>query len=584
MEQLSQHGVALSDQDLLTSAIANGTASLNGGIGLLERPRAGQLNQATFSPELEPPQKTTLSSEFNAVRSSNRKPIGFDTSDWNDYSRIQFDTCACKLNNSENGFDKAKRTNAIQGTETIDPLIGIPKGVAIVDVTEDDMINPNSFVNGKSALDSAVTLAQEQMNSFISDDEFVDKMYLAFGDNWHSQTATALLRDLVSGEAMPTIEIVSTTGLLNANGAFGEGTIYLSEEFLSKNAGNSEAIANVLLEEIGHYLDQELNQVDSPGDEGDIFARLVQDETISDAELAELEAEDDNATITLNGETISIELAAPPWPGKYFKYEPGMSLQYDPHVEQWQQRMQDRGWRIDVDGLYGPQSKEVCIAFQQEKGLAVDGIVGPDTWNTAFRTDNVTDPIPAPPNPPQPGGTDYSQLVDRPSPSSVNQGLTSPNASFMTSTLGTPGALTTDCSSVTNPNLERLLVTEDVGPFRVTGLKPAVDSIRNIFATVRQDNPTLYSQLGTAGMLCVRKIRGGSSFSNHSWGTAIDIKINGQLDALGDGKTQIGLKELYPYFHREGFYWGGGYSTREDSMHFEASEELVNQWKTQGVI
>jgi hypothetical protein len=121
-----------------------------------------------------------------------------------------------------------------------------------------------------------------------------------------------------------------------------------------------------------------------------------------------------------------------------------------------------------------------------------------------------------------------------------------------------------------------------VGPFTVTGYRPAVEALGRIFAAVEQEKPELYSQLETAGMLCVRQVRGGSGFSNHSWGTAIDIRINGQLDEVGDGKTQLGLRELYPYFHNEGFYWGAAYSgDREDSMHFEASEQQVAKWTSE---
>lgn len=56
----------------------------------------------------------------------------------------------------------------------------------------------------------------------------------------------------------------------------------------------------------------------------------------------------------------------------------------------WQQRMKDRGWAIGVDGIYGPQSVDVCKKFQAEKHLGVDGQVGPVTWTATFRTDNVT--------------------------------------------------------------------------------------------------------------------------------------------------------------------------------------------------
>jgi peptidoglycan hydrolase-like protein with peptidoglycan-binding domain len=50
----------------------------------------------------------------------------------------------------------------------------------------------------------------------------------------------------------------------------------------------------------------------------------------------------------------------------------------------WQARMAQRGWRIAADGLYGDQTASVARAFQAEKGLAVDGLVGKQTWVAAF--------------------------------------------------------------------------------------------------------------------------------------------------------------------------------------------------------
>jgi putative peptidoglycan binding protein len=51
-----------------------------------------------------------------------------------------------------------------------------------------------------------------------------------------------------------------------------------------------------------------------------------------------------------------------------------------PDVRTWQNQMSARGWTIGVDGIYGPQSESVCRSFQSEKGLSVDGLVGPNTW------------------------------------------------------------------------------------------------------------------------------------------------------------------------------------------------------------
>jgi hypothetical protein len=70
---------------------------------------------------------------------------------------------------------------------------------------------------------------------------------------------------------------------------------------------------------------------------------------------------------------------APPWPGVYLR-----DFTEDPSARTWQQQMSNRGWSIDVDGMYGPASAEICRSFQAEKGLGVDGIVGPDTWAASW--------------------------------------------------------------------------------------------------------------------------------------------------------------------------------------------------------
>lgn len=54
------------------------------------------------------------------------------------------------------------------------------------------------------------------------------------------------------------------------------------------------------------------------------------------------------------------------------------------NVHTWQAQMTGRGWTISQDGQYGPQSDQVCRQFQAEKGLAVDGFVGPHTWATTW--------------------------------------------------------------------------------------------------------------------------------------------------------------------------------------------------------
>jgi peptidoglycan hydrolase-like protein with peptidoglycan-binding domain len=73
---------------------------------------------------------------------------------------------------------------------------------------------------------------------------------------------------------------------------------------------------------------------------------------------------------------------APPWPGRYFVLTQPMLSGDD--VRLWQRRMQQRGWRIGIDGYYGLESLGCCKSFQSEKGLTVDGVVGPSTWNATW--------------------------------------------------------------------------------------------------------------------------------------------------------------------------------------------------------
>jgi hypothetical protein len=70
---------------------------------------------------------------------------------------------------------------------------------------------------------------------------------------------------------------------------------------------------------------------------------------------------------------------APPWPGTYLA-----DFTAGGGAGQWQAQMAARGWHIDVDDQYGPASAEVCRQFQAEKGLEVDGVVGPITWDAAW--------------------------------------------------------------------------------------------------------------------------------------------------------------------------------------------------------
>lgn len=80
-----------------------------------------------------------------------------------------------------------------------------------------------------------------------------------------------------------------------------------------------------------------------------------------------------------------VETVQPPaWPGRLLLLrEPAM---VGDDIAAWQRQMRQRGWTVTVDGIYGPASRALCLAFQEDKHLEADGIVGPATWAAAWAT------------------------------------------------------------------------------------------------------------------------------------------------------------------------------------------------------
>ncbi|GAB4548399.1 MAG: hypothetical protein Tsb0014_43140 [Pleurocapsa sp.] len=167
--------------------------------------------------------------------------------------------------------------------------------------------------NTEFILQQSLNDATDLLTDFINQPEVGINLSVAFGADFDTTQGIALLESLVNDNFnnLPTIEIRSSSELNNARGAYSvdTNTIYLSEQFLTENADNTDIISQVIVEEIGHFVDAEVNTRDAPGDEGAIFASLVTGEELDAATLDDLQNEDDSATINLDGETIAVEQA-----------------------------------------------------------------------------------------------------------------------------------------------------------------------------------------------------------------------------------------------------------------------------------
>lgn len=181
-----------------------------------------------------------------------------------------------------------------------------------------------------------------------------------------------------------------------------------------------------------------------------------------------------------------------------------------------------------------------------------------------------------------------TDLVPKPDPKSVNTGLDPCPTDLLLARHGAvayplpaePGGV----DAITNKWWRDRMVTESVGPFRVTGFKPAVAHLRASLNKVQARKPALFAALGSAGMLAVRHVRGYPKVaSNHSFGMAIDFTINGKLDQMGDNMVMRGSLELYSILKEDLWYWLGA-ARREDGMHWEPSAQLIQKWIAQGLL
>jgi pimeloyl-ACP methyl ester carboxylesterase len=197
--------------------------------------------------------------------------------------------------------------------------------IILGDASQTKMTNGTITDTNTSLPDSAVDLITGQamsevygdLSKFAAESDFVAKMNLAFGENWDAAGAKALAEGWFNRDfsAIPPVKVVSSAEIGGANGAFAAATdtIYLSKEFLAQNGANPVAIADVLLEEVGHSVDARLNVTDTPGDEGAIFAAVVQGKVLSQSELQGLRGEDDRGTVVLGGENTTIEMSQQRW-------------------------------------------------------------------------------------------------------------------------------------------------------------------------------------------------------------------------------------------------------------------------------
>jgi hypothetical protein len=162
-------------------------------------------------------------------------------------------------------------------------------------------------------LHNAETSTKDSLHSFFKQPDWQQTFQDIFGKDFDRDRAEGLAIAFSEGDfsALPDLEILPESVLNGARGGFDSaaGKIYLSDALLTGTPDNATLVKSVLIEEIGHFIDAQINRTDTAGDEGEYFADRVQGIALSDADLLKVKTEDDHATIWLGGSQHLIEQA-----------------------------------------------------------------------------------------------------------------------------------------------------------------------------------------------------------------------------------------------------------------------------------
>jgi Ca2+-binding RTX toxin-like protein len=125
--------------------------------------------------------------------------------------------------------------------------------------------------------------------------------------------AESLRQRILAGDRLGLkVRVVDAASMNGVSAVYAAGTVYVNGALLGGTSSPS-LLQPVLLEEIGHAIEKELNPTggtDTTGDEGELFSALVRGIQLSDADKARIATENDIATITVDGQVVVGEASA----------------------------------------------------------------------------------------------------------------------------------------------------------------------------------------------------------------------------------------------------------------------------------
>lgn len=217
-------------------------------------------------------------------------------------------------------------------------------------------------------------------------------------------------------------------------------------------------------------------------------------------------------------------------------------------VQKLQQKLLELGYSVGIaDGIFGPKTESAVIKFQIDKSINADGVVGDQTWGSLFREaiPKATILLDCPP----PQGKCFQVYGDFRLAGWDEQNMVRCDLSAFADKLSHVNNYSFAHRDWFGFTCHRL-----VAPKFQLAFKNIID--RNIENKIKT----------FGGCLNKRLMRGGTNWSMHSWGIAIDL--NAQWNQFGQKNFEM-TEDLAKCFEDVGFVWGGRWVGNYDAMHFQ---------------
>ena len=160
-------------------------------------------------------------------------------------------------------------------------------------------------------LSDMVDAAQDRLLNWAGSAEFAEQLAITFDQAASYEAAAAVIQQIAEGDLneMVSIQIGSDAVLGSALGSYDSvtNTIFLADDLFAEGSDMSAVATSVLIEELGHFVDKQIGDQDSTGDEGAIFSAYAQGIALSNEMLTALKTEDDFMSISLDGQSYLVE-------------------------------------------------------------------------------------------------------------------------------------------------------------------------------------------------------------------------------------------------------------------------------------